>query len=145
MIKIAHRGNQHGPADNENEPHQLVATMSTVCDVEVDVWKIDGNLFLGHDAPQYPVDETFIKDIAEGAWYHCKNLEALEHFVKYLPDLRFFWHQNDAHTLTSNGYIWTYPGEKVTDRSILVHLGKPDLSSFEVMPYAICSDYVGEF
>lgn len=145
MIKIAHRGNQNGPAQNENEPTQLVATLSGGFDIEVDVWKVEGEFFLGHDAPQYPVDEQFLRDIGDSAWYHCKNLDALEHFNKHLSDLRYFWHQEDAYTLTSNGYIWTYPGQQITDRSILVHLGKPDLSTFDVMPYAICSDYVREF
>ena len=145
MIKIAHRGNQNGPAENENEPHQLVSTLSGGFDVEVDVWKIDNDFFLGHDEPQYPVDEQFLKDIGDNAWYHCKNIEALEYFNKNLSDLRYFWHQEDAYTLTSNGYIWTYPGQTVTEKSILVHLDIPDLSKFEVMPYAICSDFVREF
>jgi hypothetical protein len=145
MIKIAHRGNQNGPVENENEPTQLVATLSGGFDVEVDVWLTPEGLFLGHDGPQYLVDDQFLKDIGDSAWYHCKNIEALEHFNKNLPDLRYFWHQKDDYTLTSNGYIWTYPGQKVTERSILVHLDKPDLSTFDVMPYAICSDYVREF
>ena len=145
MIKISHRGNQHGPSESENQPTQLVATLSGGYDVEVDVWVQDGNIFLGHDNPQHFVDEQFIRDISESAWYHCKNLEALEYFNKKLPDLRYFWHQNDDYTLTSNGYIWTYPGQKVTDRSIVVCLDRPDLSTFDVMPYGICTDYVAEF
>ena len=24
----------------------------------------------------------------------------------------YFWHQNDKFTLTSKGYIWTFPGNK---------------------------------
>ena len=26
--------------------------------------------------------------------------------------LNYFWHQTDDFTLTSHGYIWTYPGKK---------------------------------
>jgi hypothetical protein len=148
MIRIAHRGNVVGPQQDrafENEPHVLVGAIARGYDVEVDVWLIDGQVFLGHDEPTHLVDNKFLQDIGDNAWFHCKNLEALDMFVKELPDLRYFWHELDRHTLTSNGFIWTYPGNKITTKSILVYLGKPDLKSFEVLPYAICSDYVGEF
>jgi hypothetical protein len=148
MIRIAHRGNTIGPQQDktfENEPHVLVSAIARGYDVEVDVWLIDGQVFLGHDEPTHLVDKKFLQDIGDNAWFHCKNLEALDMFVKDLTYLRYFWHELDSHTLTSNGYIWTYPGNKITGNSILVYLGKPDLKSFDTLPYAICSDYVGEF
>jgi hypothetical protein len=148
MIKIAHRGNIAGPQQfpsTENEPHMLVAAIARGFDVEVDVWYVNDQIFLGHDSPTHLVDKQFLTDIGDNAWFHCKNVEALDMFVEDLPYLRYFWHETDRHTLTSNGYIWTYPGNTITKNSILVYLGKPDLSKFQVMPYAICSDYVGEF
>lgn len=148
MIRIAHRGNVNGPQESphtENEPYRLVGAIARGFDVEVDVWYVDGEILLGHDEPNHLVDRQFIQDIGDNAWFHCKNVEALEMFINDLPYLRYFWHETDKHTLTSDGYIWTYPGNKITNKSILVYLGKPDLTKFEVMPHAICSDYVGEF
>lgn len=142
MIRIAHRGNVDGAKpESENNPIQLVAAISAGFDVEVDVWVEDGLFFLGHDNPLHPVDESYIKDISKYAWYHCKNLEALEKFTKDFPEYRYFWHENDRFTLTSNGYIWTYPGQPVTDKSIIVDLEASDLQKYGEIPYAICTDY----
>jgi hypothetical protein len=145
MIKIAHRGNQHGPSESENNPVQIVATISGGYDVEVDIWYVDDELYLGHDGPDHKIDHDYLKAIADEAWFHCKNLEALNFFKNNHPDFKYFWHQEDHYTLTSNGYIWTYPGQPVTENSILVNLGVPNLEDYEVVPYAICSDYVGDF
>jgi hypothetical protein len=56
---------------------------------------------------------------------------------------KYFWHQNDDITLTSNGYLWTYPGKKLTDKSIVVlpefnFYNKKDLKKC----YGICSDFI---
>ena len=142
MIKISHRGNISGPKpESENDPVNLVAAISQGFDVEVDIWMDDDGVYLGHDGPQYQIDETFIEDIKEHAWFHCKNIEALGYFTNNMPDARFFWHQNDDYTLTSNGYIWTYPGKTVTNKSIIVLQEKMDLDIFKDA-YGVCSDYL---
>ena len=112
-------------------------------DVEVDIWVHDGCIYLGHDSPQYKVDERFV--LANGLWCHAKNICAL---VK-LSDMavkHFFWHQTDDVAYTSSGYLWTYPGKKLTDRSIAV---MPELNNtydpVEAKCYGICSDYVLDF
>lgn len=142
MLKISHRGNQDGPLEaNENDPYQLVATISAGFDVEVDVWVVDGAIFLGHDEPKFPVDESYIKDLGKHAWYHCKNLPALSMFNSKMPDLRYFWHEEDKFTLTSNGYIWTYPGQEVTSKSIIVDPDLSNLKSYKDVAYGVCTDY----
>ena len=142
MIKISHRGNVEGSKpESENHPFQLVAAISAGFEVETDVWVEDGLFFLGHDNPLHPMDESYIKDISKYAWYHCKNLEALEKFNLEFPEYRYFWHENDRFTLTSNGYIWTYPNEPVTSKSIIVDLESVDFSKYGDVPYAICTDY----
>lgn len=143
MVKIiAHRGNLNGPLpENENQPHQLIATLSGGFDLEIDVWVVSGQVFFGHDEPKFEVPKDLIRDIQEESWYHCKNLEALEMFDKEFPTAKYFWHENDAYTLTSNGYIWTYPGQEVTEKSIIVDLGPVDISKYPVKPYGICTDY----
>lgn len=141
MIKIAHRGNTEGPSDAENNPIHLILAISKGFDIEVDIWMNDDGIFLGHDFPQHLIDETFLEDIAEHAWFHCKNIEALGYFSHNMPDAKYFWHQEDDYTITSNGYIWTYPGKVATSKSIIVLKDKTDLSKYEGV-YAVCSDYL---
>ena len=141
MIKIAHRGNRMGPnPEYENSPVHLGAAISDGYDVEVDIWMNDDGVFLGHDGPVYKVDETFLEDIKDEAWFHCKNIEALGYFSNHMPDARYFWHEKDKHTLTSNGYIWTYPGNALTNKSILVVNEPMDLSVFKGI-HGVCTDY----
>lgn len=142
MIKIAHRGNIRGPAsETENNPIDIGLAISMGYDVEIDIWLKDGEIYLGHDEPKHLVDKTFIQDLKEEAWFHCKNLEALYMFTEEFPDHRFFWHEHDDYTLTSNGYIWTYPGKLISPNSILVINEKVDLSMYGDIPYGICYDY----
>lgn len=141
MLVISHRGNQDGPGVNENDPFQLVATISNGIEVEVDLWYEDDKWFLGHDGPEREVPIDFLLDLKKHAWFHCKNLEALERLSSLHSDLRYFWHENDKFTLTSNGYIWTYPGQKVTDKSIIVDLDLSSLESYKDIAYAVCTDY----
>jgi hypothetical protein len=144
MIKIAHRGNINGPITNlENHPVYLMNAISLGYDVEVDLWLMGKNLWFGHDEPQHLVNKAVLLSIQKNAWFHCKNVQALEYMVNLTGDFKYFWHQGDDHTLVSNGLIWTYPGKKTTKSSILVDLDlTSDLESGKV--YGICSDYVGK-
>jgi hypothetical protein len=141
MKFIAHRGLVDGPnKELENHPDQIIKTFKMNFDSEVDVWKIGGELFLGHDEPQYFVKPDFMR--LHGLWFHAKNLEAL-HWLS-TTDLHYFWHESDDFTMTSRHYIWTYPGKELTDRSVAV---MPEtLDNFlekQYNCYAVCSDYVG--
>lgn len=136
---IAHRGNLEGPTELENHPDYLLRALSQGFDCEVDVWLINGKIFLGHDKPEYMVNEAFLEKT--GFWLHAKNLEALDYLVS--QKLACFWHENDAYTITSNGYIWANIGKPVTPNTILVSLSKADsFSTMKTIPYGICSDYV---
>jgi hypothetical protein len=136
MKIISHRGNTHGPNILENSPKLLLTAIENGFDVEVDIRFINNNWYLGHDDPRYLVDQSFINQIKEHAWFHCKNLQALEKLNKNI--YRFFWHQNDSFTLTSNGYIWTYPNQETTLKSIIVDL---NLKNKYKNVYGICTDY----
>ncbi len=143
---ISHRGNLDGPnPGGENAPFQLVATISAGFDVEVDIWVEDDKFFLGHDNPLHEVDSSYIRDISKYAWFHCKNLGALDRFTRELPEYRYFWHQADDYTITSNGYIWTYPGNPATENSIIVDLEMSDIEKYGSVPYGICTDYPNKF
>jgi hypothetical protein len=139
---ISHRGNIDGPnPELENTPSYLVQALNVGVEVEVDVWVIDGKIFFGHDAPQHEVGETFVELIHRDAWFHCKNLGALDYFSKKDQGYKFFWHQSDDYTLTSHGQIWVYPGKPFTKDSIVVDL-RPDHNYGEGEVYAVCVDYV---
>jgi hypothetical protein len=63
-------------------------------------------------------------------------------------DLNYFWHQTDNFTLTSKQYIWTYPGQQYTDKSVIVILESSiyNIQSINQLNcYGVCSDYVQEF
>jgi hypothetical protein len=143
MKFISHRGNIDGPNPEwENDPSRIEDVLNKGYDVEIDVWKIGAKLFLGHDGPQFPIDYSFIKN--ESLLCHAKNLEALEYMLK-MDDVHCFWHQEDHYTITSNGYIVSYPGYAVTPKTICM---RPETQSYTQLygsAYAICSDYVEIF
>jgi len=144
MIKISHRGNLFGKnISQENSPEYIVDAIRSGYDCEVDLWRLNGELFLGHDNPQYKVDNFFIDTYVKKLWIHCKNLEALD-FVMDMPKYyRAFWHENDSYTITTNRYIWTYPGMPVSKQSILVHLDLPSKEVLSLNLAGICSDHIG--
>jgi hypothetical protein len=144
MKYIAHRGLVNGPDSNlENLPGQILLSLQAGYDCEIDIRYIDGKWMLGHDTPDYEVPFEFLEQL--GLWIHAKNLEALYELSK--TNLVYFWHQDDDFTLTSNNYIWTYPGKELTQSSIMVVPEVID-STLEVtrnvVCYGICSDYINK-
>lgn len=141
MKLISHRGNINGPnPELENRPDYLIDALNVGFQVEIDVWKIGNDLFLGHDEPTYKVDLEFLQN--KPFWCHAKNLESFHYLLE--NNIVCFWHQNDDFTLTSNGYIWTYPNKEVTNKSIIVCLDQnlPN-ESIKNITYGICGDNVG--
>jgi hypothetical protein len=138
MIKIAHRGNINGKTNKENHPDYLVEAIKAGFDVELDLWMVDCSLWLGHDRPTYKIDEDFLIEIGGFSWIHCKNLEALSYLSETFPQLNYFWHQEDDYTLTSQGFIWTYPGKDVGHKSVIVDL---EPSTIDYKAYGVCSDW----
>jgi hypothetical protein len=141
MILIAHRGNINGPSNDENEPKLIMDTLVQGFQVEVDVWFQDGKFILGHDSPTYEVPDFFLEQA--GLWCHAKNIDALV-ALQELGVKHYFWHQEDDYTLTSSGYIWTYPGKVLTELSIAV---MPEtimnVADLPLNIAGVCSDYVG--
>lgn len=137
MIFISHRGNINGKNANlENNAEYILEALAKNFDVEVDIWYLNGSFYLGHDNPQETTDLAFMKK--KGLWFHAKNIEAFQELLKH--KLLCFWHQEDDVTLTSNGYIWTYPGKPLTSNSICV---LPELNDQQNIDCAgICSDFI---
>ena len=141
MKIISHRGNITGRnLDFENDPVYVKKALAHGYDVEIDVWNQNNKLYLGHDTPQHEVDLDYLRN--KKFWCHAKNLEAL----KLLLDekIHCFWHQEDDYTVTSKGYIWTYPGKHVTSRSVIVCRDTDQLNELETTPHGICVDDVSK-
>jgi hypothetical protein len=139
MILISHRGNTTGRnLDRENDPLYIDEALRLGYDVELDVWFGDGVFYLGHDEPTYPVSSEYLKN--HKLWCHAKNIKALNELVK--QGMHCFWHQEDDVTLTSKGYMWTYPGKELTKKSIAV---KPDRGADLGDISGVCSDYIKEY
>tara|TARA_Y100000310_G_scaffold89153_1_gene86291 strand:- start:1662 stop:2153 length:492 start_codon:yes stop_codon:yes gene_type:complete len=117
MILIAHRGNTNGISNKENDPVYIHDALKQDFDVEIDVWYVDKQFWLGHGRPQYEIDENFLEN--PRLWCHAKNIEAL-YKMNLNSLIHCFWHQKDDVTLTSRGYVWTYPGKELTLKSICV-------------------------
>lgn len=143
MILISHRGNTNGKFESyENEPGYIDLAISKGFDVEVDVWLIEGVLFLGHDKPQYGVTQHWLNERYEKLWLHCKNIEAMWWF-NMIGGFNYFWHAEDTMTLTSNGYMWVYPGKQPVKNSIAV---MPELYNDSISSCSgICSDFIKKY
>lgn len=144
MILISHRGNINGRIEDfENRPDYIEDAVRLGYDVEIDVWVIDGDLFLGHDAADHKIHMNWISSIADKLWIHCKNVDAISFLNKSNYDLNYFWHQQDTVTLTSKKFIWAYPSKEPVKNSIAV---MPEIYSNNLKDcIGLCSDYVSNY
>jgi hypothetical protein len=142
MIFISHRGNIYGPNKNaENQPDYIRRTLLKGYEVEMDVWVVNGDLFLGHDKPMYTVGKYwFDKRVCDLGWLHCKNQEAYDHFKK---NFNCFIHDKEPQTITSRGYVWSYPGNERSGTICVL----PENDNRELVDglVGICSDYIGRY
>lgn len=136
---ISHRGNLNRINKNkENTPDYIDAAISAGYDVEIDIHVVNKALFLGHDGPETLIDFKWLKERKSRLWIHCKNNEALK-LMQSSRAFNYFWHQEDRHTLTSKGYVWSYPGNVIPGISITV---VTDPSSYIPNAKGYCSDYI---
>ena len=144
MIIISHRGNIDGPSNLENHPSQIDKALSLGYHVEIDVWFENNRFYLGHDYPEYEVSSVFLKK--NNLWCHAKNIPALKELID--SNVHCFWHQEDDVTLTSQGYLWTYPGKTLTRKSICV---MPEKASYDdkiltsVGIAGVCTDFPNRY
>lgn len=144
MFYIAHRGNVHGPCpERENQVLYIIEAIEKGFDVEIDLWRMNGLLYLGHDEPQYMCDINFLLHYSCYLWIHCKNLDALTYLLKNHPSLHVFSHDKDPVVLTSKGIPWVYPGALLDASCICV---MPERFGFNAEQHGdvlgICSDLI---
>ena len=142
MILISHRGNLEGRvSDMENHPNYIRDALNKGFEVEIDVWYKDNDWYLGHDEPQYHINFNWLRN--KKLWCHAKNIEALNLMLD--DEIHCFWHQEDDITLTSCGFMWTYPGKQLTPKSIAVLPELNNDNSITMLPkniLGICSDFI---
>ena len=140
MILISHRGNLDGKNEKlENHPNYIQVAKKKGFDVEIDVWFQNNNFYLGHDKPQYKIDQNFLED--EKFWCHAKSPEALYELSKI--NCHYFWHDTDDYTITNKGYIWIYPNKPLLKNGICV---LPEEATYDNLNCkGICSDFIVKY
>lgn len=141
MIFICHRGKKT-KEEPENDIENIIKNLKLGYDCEVDVWLINKIFYIGHDEPIKKVDKVLLQN--KHIWCHAKNTEALQYMVE--NNFNTFWHQEDDYTITSKGFIWTYPGKPLVKNCVAV---KPELVNYDLkdlkMCYAICTAEVQKY
>ena len=142
MKLISHRGNLNGKIqNNENHPEYIDEALHAGFDVEIDMWWVDGRIYLGHDEPQFEVDDKWLTERMNNLWVHCKNVELLNWIRS--TSLHWFWHEEDTLTLTSKGFVWVYPGKQPIIGSIAV---MPEIHNEDVSKcLGVCSDIISKY
>jgi hypothetical protein len=103
---------------------------------------IGNEFYLGHDGPEKRVSVDFLT--RDGLWCHAKNVRALAGLQEL--GCHTFFHDTDDVTLTSRGFLWTFPGKELTPFSICV-LPERHAPRGSKLPTAagVCSDYIGDW
>ena len=139
MRLISHRGNIDGRNPQKENSPQYILIAAKEYDVEVDVWW-DNGYWLGHDKPTYQTTKQFLKN--PKFWCHAKNIQALYNLIN--DGIHCFFHNADEAVLTSMGYIWTYPCQELTEKSICVLPEKNwdywNKRTFD--PFGVCTDHL---
>lgn len=127
--------------DYENYPLYIDSAINSGYDVEIDIWFVENNWWLGHSMPEHKISIEWLLERNNKLWIHCKNHEAVEHL--HQTDLNWFWHDDDDMTLTSKGYIWAHPKIQPLKNSIAV---MPDNYNWDLTQCkGICSDYIEKY
>jgi hypothetical protein len=144
MIYISHRGNINGPnSSKENHPDYIKEAIKLGYQVELDVWVIGNKYSLGHNAPQYEIDKSFLYN--NKMWCHAKNMETITELTSRGNLMHCFFHDTDDCTLTSRGWIWTYPGKPILGRKAIAVVPERSPKWMISLAGGICSDYVQDY
>lgn len=147
MILISHRGNINGKNELlENSKEYIDTAIEFKYDVEIDVWSIDKQLYLGHDGPQYKVTKKWLIERKKNLWIHTKNFNALSDLIE--TELKLFFHEKESHTTIHNSkFIWSHNIFEANHKSVIPLLDEISLDKYintnkNKVVYGICSDYV---
>ena len=145
MVKfkiISHRGNLNGVNKLlENNPDYIDKAIKEGYLVEIDLRIIDSEYWLGHDLPQFKVEQKWLKQRSDKLLIHCKNIEAA---IK-LPDcFHTFCHNNDDFCFTNKSFIWVHNLKLKLNNNCLIPLMTVDDIKAHVgkcnSVYGVCTD-----
>ncbi len=146
MRFIAHRGNTVGPNESlENNPDYVVNALKSGFDAEVDLRFRLEKMYLGHDEPQYEINKEWLFLHSSSLWVHCKDSASLDFCIN--NGIHCFFHDIDAYTITSKGFVWAYPGVDIASNLCISVMPerKEGLAGLQFKKYyGTCSDYVRE-
>jgi len=145
MILISHRGNITGRIpDSENRPSYIQDTITLGYDVEIDVRMKEGQLYLGHDHPQYRVELDWLLERKDSLWIHTKDFESLNLLID--TGLRVFFHEQERQTIINNtNLIWSHDLGSVSNKSIIPLLDLESIEEYGYLTqdvYGVCSDHL---
>lgn len=125
---IAHRANLRGPQpQHENKVSYILQAIESGYHVECDVWMVNGELWCGHDKPQYGIQESWLRNYNYKLWIHCKNRDAFEYLSNPKKALNVFFNDKDDYTITSKGYILANIGIPTKGIAILPEITNMDI------------------
>ena len=145
MIYISHRGNLEGVnSELENSIDYIDRAISKGYDVEIDLRSRNDSIWIGHNTPDYKISIGWLQERKNKLWIHVKDYGALVAIMD--SGLRYFCHEQDKYTLTSNGYVWSHDlTNKMNDKCIVPLLSLELVNSYKQKDfYAVCSDYIYE-
>jgi len=142
MILIAHRGNYQGRnQERENTPLYIEEAIEAGFDVEVDVWLIDKQLYLGHDFPRDKIEVSFLE--RPQIWTHAKNLVCYVSLYNN-SKVHVFWHNKDDFAITSKGLKWALTGVVTHDGVVVMPENSTGITTMlrngSLSPLGVCSD-----
>lgn len=143
MIIIAHRGNIDGINKNtENDPFYIDRAINKGYFVEIDLWFVDNQLYLGHNNPQYPIDIDWIIERKQNLIIHEKNIDCC--LCKDLLLTNRVTHNIDDYAITSTHIGWTTKKELLNENTIwVINEKKEDLTGLKLL--GICTDYANYY
>lgn len=154
MKLISHRGNINGINKKlENTLEYIENAINNGFDCEIDIWKIENELYLGHDGPENICNIDFLNKYCNKLWIHCKNIDALVYLTSFKIEMSLcsifncFYHKDDLYTFTSKGYIWGNIDSPINENIICVlpekYESKLDFNKIKCL--GICSDVINVF
>lgn len=138
---ISHRGNMFGPTEGlENNPSLIEAT-AVFFKVEVDVRKVNGEYWLGHDKPEYKVSLEWLANLKDRLMLHCKDVHTYE--CDNLESFHRFMHDDEPTVLCSRGNILKHPDVPHVPDSYNMMPENSDYESYDTImaSKAVCTDF----
>ncbi len=106
----------------------------------------EGQLYLGHDHPQYRVELSWLLERKDKLWVHTKDFESLDFLIE--TGLRIFFHEQERQTIINNtNLIWSHDLESANSKSIIPLLDLQSINEYGYIAqdvYGVCSDYLHE-